>query len=123
MDERKKEREKILKKEINEKDKINNKNTKPKNMIPTRDKKRNYKSKNLSKNENFLLPHKTYRDENDDEINSFNFYNKTKRNNSISKPLRDNKKEETIKSKNDTIFSVRLSYSKKLFNSTCICLV
>ena len=105
MDERKKEREKTLKKEINEKDKINNKNTKPKNMIPTRDKKRNYKSKNLSKNENFLLPHKTYRDENDDEINSFNFYNKTKRNNSISKPLRDNKKEETIKSKNDTIFN------------------
>ena len=61
MDERKKEREKTLKEKINEKDKINNKNTKPKNMIPTRDKKRNYKSKNLSKNENFLLPHKTYR--------------------------------------------------------------
>ena len=116
VSERKNEKEKVLK-EVNDKEKNNvNKNNKNKNVIPNKDKKRNYKKnmhkKNLSKNENILLPHKTYRDENDDETNLFNFYNHTKRNNSSSKIVKEPQKEETKKIKNDRVYN-----RKKKLNS------
>ena len=110
IDERKNEREK-LKEEKN----INNKN---KNIIPNRDRKKHTKKNNNNitnkintKNENLLLPHKTYRDENDDEINSFNFINKSRRNNSISRQEKQN----ILKSQNDT--NINTIYNKRKLNS------
>ena len=110
IDERKNEREKILKEEINTNNTINNieKSNKTKNIIPNRDKKKHIKknnitNKNNTKNESLLLPHKTYRDENDDEINSFNFINKSRRNYSISRQEKQN----NLKSQNETIYSKR----------------
>ena len=112
--ERKNEKEKVLKEENINKEKNNvnkNKNNKNKNLIPNKDKKKNYKraihSKNLSKNESILLPHKTYRDENDDEINSFNFYEHTKRNQSSSKIVKEPKNEEIKESKKERIYNRR----------------
>ena len=110
IDERKNEREK-LKEEKN----INNKN---KNIIPNRDRKKHTKKNNNNitnkintKNESLLLPHKTYRDENDDEINSFNFINKSRRNNSISRQEKQN----ILKSQNDT--NINTIYNKRKLNS------
>ena len=110
IDERKNEREK-LKEEKN----INNKN---KNIIPNRDRKKHTKNNNNNitnkintKNESLLLPHKTYRDENDDEINSFNFINKSRRNNSISRQEKQN----ILKSQNDT--NINTIYNKRKLNS------
>ena len=110
IDERKNEREKF-KEEKN----INNKN---KNIIPNRDRKKHTKKNNNditnkinTKNESLLLPHKTYRDENDDEINSFNFINKSRRNNSISRQEKQN----ILKSQNDT--NINTIYNKRKLNS------
>ena len=111
IDERRNEREKILKEEKNTNNNNNtniNKNNKAKNLIPNRDKKKHIKknnltNKNTTKNESLLLPHKIYRDENDDEINSFNFINKSRRNNSISRQ----EKQDKLKSQNETIYNKR----------------
>ena len=114
-----KEIEKSLKEEIIDKENTIKKN-KTKNLIPNRDKKKHYKknthSKNVSKNESLLLPHKTYRDENDeDEIHSFNLINKSKlkRNNSSIKQdkekekEKEEEKEEKPKNKNERIYNRR----------------
>ena len=111
IDERKNEREKILKEETINPEKNTEKKEKDKykakNIIPNRDKKKHIKKninyKNNTKNESLLLPHKTYRDENDDEINSFNFINKTRRNNSNSRQ----EKQEKVKSQNEQIYNRR----------------
>ena len=110
--ERKNEKEKELKVEnINKEKNISNKNNKNKNVIPNKDKKKNYKrtihTKNPSKNESILLPHKTYRDEKDDEINSFNYYEHTKRNQSSSKIVKEPKNEETKETKKERIYNRR----------------
>ena len=112
---------KSLKEEIIDKEKDNEntiKKNKTKNLIPNRDKKKHYKknthSKNASKNESLLLPHKTYRDENDeDEIHSFNLINKSKlkRNNSSIKQdkekEKEKEKEEKPKNRNERIYNRR----------------
>jgi len=110
IDERKNEREKLKEEKNN-----NNKN---KNIIPNRDRKKHTKKNNNNitnkintKNESLLLPHKTYRDENDDEINSFNFINKSRRNNSISRQEKQN----ILKSQNDT--NINTIYNKRKLNS------
>ena len=110
IDERKNEREKFKEEKNN-----NNKN---KNIIPNRDRKKHTKKNNNNitnkintKNESLLLPHKTYRDENDDEINSFNFINKSRRNNSISRQEKQN----ILKSQNDT--NINTIYNKRKLNS------
>ena len=81
-----------------------------KNIIPNRDKKKHSKKNNNisnksinTKNESLLLPHKTYRDENDDEINSFNFTTKPKRNNSSTKQ----ESKEKSKNQNEQIYNRR----------------
>ena len=112
----KKEKLKEIPKKINENNnekEIKVKNNKNKNLIPRGDKRNNYKkniyNKNPSNNENILLPHKTYRDENDeDEMISFNY--KIRRNNSTRKSLIYRNKE--IKNKNENIFN-----RKKKLNS------
>ena len=110
IDERKNEREKLKEEKNN-----NNKN---KNIIPNRDRKKHTKKNNNNitnkintKNESLLLPHKTYRDENDDEIDSFNFINKSRRNNSISRQEKQN----ILKSQNDT--NINTIYNKRKLNS------
>ena len=112
IDERKNEREKL------KEEKNNNNNNKNKNIIPNRDRKKHTKKNNNNitnkintKNESLLLPHKTYRDENDDEINSFNFINKSRRNNSISRQEKQN----ILKSQNDT--NINTIYNKRKLNS------
>ena len=112
IDERKNEREKL------KEEKNNNNNNKNKNIIPNRDRKKHTKNNNNNitnkintKNESLLLPHKTYRDENDDEINSFNFINKSRRNNSISRQEKQN----ILKSQNDT--NINTIYNKRKLNS------
>ena len=112
IDERKNEREKL------KEEKNNNINNKNKNIIPNRDRKKHTKKNNNNitnkintKNESLLLPHKTYRDENDDEINSFNFINKSRRNNSISRQEKQN----ILKSQNDT--NINTIYNKRKLNS------
>ena len=113
IDERKNEREKLKEEKNN-----NNNNNKNKNIIPNRDRKKHTKKNNNNitnkintKNESLLLPHKTYRDENDDEINSFNFINKSRRNNSISRQEKQN----ILKSQNDT--NINTIYNKRKLNS------
>ena len=112
IDERKNEREKL------KEEKNNNNNNKNKNIIPNRDRKKHTKKNNNNitnkintKNESLLLPHKTYRDENDDEIDSFNFINKSRRNNSISRQEKQN----ILKSQNDT--NINTIYNKRKLNS------
>ena len=117
INERKNEKEKELKEEIKENDKYNIKNYPSKNLIPNRNKKKNYKknchNKNSSKNESLLFPQKTYRDEKDeDEIYSFKFFNKLKRNNSSTKSLKNINKEEVTKNINERIYN-----RKKKLNS------
>ena len=101
----KKEKEQKALKQEKEKEK-----PKLKNIIPNRDKKKHSKKNNNisnksinTKNESLLLPHKTYRDENDDEINSFNFTTKPKRNNSSTKQ----ESKEKSKNQNEQIYNRR----------------
>ena len=102
--ERKSMREKILKEE--------NIIKKNENNIITKEKKKYYKKNTETKNENLLLPHKTYRDEDDEE--DFKFpkmirnpsYNKNKgaKENNIPFPLKNNG--ETIYNKRNRLNSI-----------------
>ena len=114
------EKDELYKKEKEQKElKQEKEKEKPKlkNIIPNRDKKKHSKKNNNisnksinTKNESLLLPHKTYRDENDDEINSFNFTTKPKRNNSSTKQ----ESKEKSKNQNEQIYNRRKQNSSSV---------
>ena len=101
------EKENIPKEENNSKEK-NKKNIDIKNKvnIPKKnEKKKSNHNKTHSKNESILLPHKSYRDENDED--EINYNNIIKRNYSSSKFIRESKKEKMKKLKDKEIYNKR----------------